>query len=99
MTRDRLRDAIDALAEGRALPPDTLVHVSRETTQADWDALDPNSYETTCGRCSATIVGQFGPDGECEPKCLVCGSTETTGGLTSPAGAFHLAMHDPAMWE
>lgn len=73
-----------------------MVHVTRATTQADWDALDPNSYETTCAKCGAYIEGQFGPKGETDTPCPSCGSTEYEGGIGSPAGAFSLAMHDPA---
>jgi hypothetical protein len=71
---------------------DVFLHVDRATTKADWDALDPHSYETTCADCGAGIIGQFGPNGETETPCSQCGSTKTTGGISSPAGAVHLAM-------
>ena len=93
--RDKLREAMDALASGNPLPEGVLVHVTKTTTQADWDALDPNSYETTCAKCGHAVIGQFGPNGEANTPCE-CGSTEYTGGIGSPAGAFSLAMHDPA---
>lgn len=98
-TRDVLAEAMHAIAEGKPLPDDILLHVTKETTQADWDALDPNSYETTCAKCDHAIIGQFGPNGEMETPCSECGSIETTGGVSSPAGAFSLVMHDPAFWE
>lgn len=97
--KEKFREAMQAVIDGTALPEGTLVHVTKETTQADWDALDPNSYETTCARCGHAIIGQFGPNGETKTPCSTCGSTETTGGIGSPAGAFSLAMHDPAFWE
>ncbi len=75
---------------------DVMVHFDKTTTKADWDALDPNSYETTCAKCDATIIGQFGPNGELATPCSECGSLETKGGLSSPAGAVHLAMFDPS---
>lgn len=97
--RNKLREAMDAIVEGRKRPEGVHVHMTKETTQADWDALDPNSYETTCAKCQHTIIGQFGPKGELQTPCAECGSTETTGSITSPAGAFSLAMHDPAYWD
>lgn len=76
-----------------------LVHISKTTTQEDWDKLDPNSYETTCAKCDAVVIGQFGPNGELQTPCPDCGSLEMKGGISSPAGAFGLAMRDPAYWE
>lgn len=90
--RDELRRIMDDLAAGKPLPEGVLVHVDRRPTQADWDALDPNSYETTCAQCDAPIFGQFGPNGETDTPCPDCGSHETTGGIASPAGAMHLAL-------
>ncbi len=94
--QDKLREAMDAFFSGKPLPEGTIFHGTRTTTQADWDALDPNSYETTCAKCGHAVIGQFGPKGETETPCASCGSTEYTGGIGSPAGAFSLAMHDPA---
>jgi hypothetical protein len=94
--RDKLREAMDAIIEGREPPDGVLFHATKTTTQADWDALDPNSYETECAKCGAYIVGRFGPNNEANTPCPDCGSTEYTGGIGSPAGAFSLAMHDPA---
>lgn len=76
---------------------DVTIHLDRTTQPEDYDALDPNSYETTCAKCDATIIGQFGPKGELQTPCSQCGSLETKGGLSSPAGAMHLAMFDPIM--
>ena len=59
------------------------------------DALDPNSYETTCAQCDATIIGQFSEDGKLATPCAECGSLKTKGCLSSPAGAYGLAMRDP----
>lgn len=94
--KDKLREAMDAILSGKELPEGVLFHASHKTTQADWDALDPNSYETQCAKCNTYIVGQFGPNNEATTPCPSCGSTEYTGGIGSPAGAFSLAMHDPA---
>ena len=71
---------------------DLFVHVDRTPTQADWDALDPNSYETDCRSCGAYLVGQFGPapDRALEP-CPHCGSKEH-GAVSSPAGGEHLLL-------
>ncbi len=93
--KEILRAAFDALWAGEPLPEGFVMHVDRATTKADWDALDPNSYETTCAKCGAYVVGQFGPNNETETPCAECGSTEYTGGFGSPAGAMHLALHDP----
>lgn len=97
-SKDKLREAMDALAGRREMPEGVFIHVDRETTQADWDALDPNSYETTCAECEAVVIGQFGPKGEIDTPCPDCGSTKMKGGIGSPAGAFGLAMRDPAYW-
>jgi ribosomal protein S27AE len=92
----KIRDAMDAIIEGRKPPGDVHIHLTKTTTKADWDALDPNSYETECAKCGAYVVGQFGPNHETNTPCGKCGSTEYAGGIGSPAGAFSLAMHDPA---
>ena len=97
--KDEFHDALKALIEGGPTPEGVHVHVTKETTQADWDALDPNSYETECAKCGSYIVGQFGPNNETKTPCSQCGSTEYTGGIGSPAGAFSLAMHDPKYWD
>lgn len=97
--KDKLKEAMQAIIEGREPPDGVLFHATKSTTQADWDALDPNSYETTCAKCDAYVVGQFGPNHETSTPCSQCGSTEYKGGLGSPAGAFSLAMHDPAYWD
>lgn len=94
--KDKLREAMDAVIAGKKLPEGTICHLTKTTTKADWDALDPNSYETSCAKCGGYIVGQFGPNNEAATPCPSCGSTEYTGGIGSPAGAFSLAMHDPA---
>lgn len=96
MTDSKLREAMDAVIAGTPLPDGVSFHATRITTQADWDALDQNSYETECAKCGAAVIGQFGPNNEVETPCGQCGSTEMTGGICSPAGAFSLAMHDPA---
>lgn len=87
-----LNAAADALWNGKPLPEGVFVHVDRTPTQADWDALDPNSYETNCAKCGSGIVGQFGPNHETETPCPECGSTEYAGGFSSPAGGMHLAL-------
>lgn len=92
MASDELRKAMDAIVKGDARPEGVTVHMDRRPTQADWDALDPNSYETTCAKCGAYVVGQFGPNHETETPCAECGSTEYTGGFGSPAGGMHLAL-------
>jgi hypothetical protein len=93
MTEDELRAAAEALWSGTPLPEGFTAHVDRAPTKADWDALDPNTYETTCAKCGAYVVGTFGPNNECETPCSECGSTEYTGGIGSPAGGMHLALH------
>ncbi len=99
MSADWVREAIAAIVRGEEPPEGVLVHVTRETTQADWDALDPNSFESDCRDCGAYIVGQFAADpAETVIRCPECGSTNH-GGVGSPAGAFSLAMHDPACWD
>lgn len=97
--KDKLREAMDAIAAGKEPPEGVLFHATHSTTQADWDALDPNSYETECAKCGHAVIGQFGPNGETSTPCAICGATEYTGGISSPAGAFGLAMHDPAYWD
>ena len=69
-----------------------FVHTDSTPTQEDWDALDPNSYETTCADCSTPYDGQFGPDHSLATPCPQCGSMNTKGGLMSPAGVTHLAL-------
>ena len=58
--------------------------------QTPWDGLDPNNYQTRCARCSACVVGKFGPNGETNTPCPECGAIEYTGGFESPAGALDL---------
>ena len=74
------------------------VHISRETTQADWDKLDSNSWETNCRDCGHYYTGVFFNRATNamipEVKCPECGSTKTTG-IGSPAGGRHLLLHDP----
>lgn len=94
---DKLQEAMKAIAEGGPLPDGVMVHADRQTTKSDWDKLDPNSYESECAKCGAHVIGQFGPKGETETPCSQCGGTELTGGISSPAGAYHLAMFDPSM--
>jgi hypothetical protein len=94
--KEKLKETMTAIIEGKALPEGVLVHVTKTTTREDWDKLDPNSYETECAKCGTYIVGQFGPNNETNTPCPECGSTEYTGGIGSPAGAFSLAMHDPS---
>lgn len=94
--KDKLREAMDAIIAGKEPPEGVLFHASHSTTKADWDALDPNSYETTCAKCGSAVIGQFGPNGETTTPCASCGATDYEGGIGSPAGAFSLAMHDPA---
>jgi hypothetical protein len=104
--KDKLRAAMDALRNGGALPDGvTLVHASRETTQADWDALDPNSLETDCRACGAYYAIHWaeneppaGTDGGKPIVCPHCGSG-AHGGSGSPAGGFSVLMHDPRTWE
>ncbi len=93
------RTAIEAItshvAQQRGLnPADIVVHVSKTPTHADWDALDRNSYETTCARCGSVVIGQFGPNKETDTPCGECGSTEYSGGFSSPAGAMSLALRE-----
>lgn len=95
MTNDDHKALAEHLFKGTPLPEGFTFHADKATTKADWDALDPNSYETTCAKCGAYVVGQFGPNHETETPCAECGSTEYTGGFGSPAGAMHLALHDP----
>lgn len=76
---------------------DVSIHFDKATKPEDYDALDPNSYETTCAKCDATIIGQFGPNGELATPCSECSSLETKGGMSSPAGAMHLALWDPRL--
>ena len=90
---DKMQAVADALRAGEPLPEGVFVHIDKTPTKADWDALDPNSYETTCAKCGAYVVGQFGPNNETETPCAECGSTEYTGGFSSPAGGMHLALH------
>ena len=94
MSPDWEKALADALANRET--DGVFVHVLKTPTKADWDALDPNSYDTTCAKCGAYVVGQFGPNHETETPCAECGSTEYTGGFGSPAGAAFLAMRDPA---
>lgn len=70
---------------------DTFVHVDRAPTQSDWDALDPDTYETTCADCGTPYDGRFGPDHNLATPCPNCGSTET-GAVGSPAGGMHLIL-------
>lgn len=97
--RAKLLAAMDAIQNGAPLPEGTMAHVSRETTQADWDALDPDSFDTECRDCGAYYEGKLAPKGqETAIQCPECGS-RNHGAVGSPAGALHLAMHDPRFWD
>ena len=93
MCREKLLATMDAIGRGEPAPDGVMVHVSRETTQADWDALDPNSCETTCRDCGAYYEGRLGEDLVC-PEC----GSRSHGAVGSPAGGMHLLMHDPSFW-
>lgn len=69
-----------------------VFHELKSVTDKDWDALDPNSYETTCAACDTYILGQFDKDNRPTTPCPKCGSTETKGGISSPAGGASLLM-------
>jgi Zn finger protein HypA/HybF involved in hydrogenase expression len=97
MTKEKLLEAMDALCRGET-PEGVTVHVSHATTDADWDALNPNSLETECRDCGAYYTKEW-QEGEEPPReltCPECGSGNH-GGVGSPAGGFHLMMHDPRL--
>lgn len=97
-TQEEIDAAIAKAVAGEAQADGVHVHLTKSVTKEDWDALDPNSYETTCAKCDAYVVGQFGPNGEAETPCAACGSTEYKGGMGSPAGSYSLAMRDASYW-
>ena len=95
-------DAIKAMEDGTSLPEGVIAHVSRATTQADWDALNPYSESTSCRDCGEYYESHWNEEAHKKsgpPKlvCPKCGSTNH-GGTCSPAGADHLAMHDASYW-
>jgi hypothetical protein len=93
MTEEEQFDAIwKALEEGKPLPDGVYVHVSETPTPADWDALDPNSWETFCGDCDQHYSGAFSdPTVATEMVCPSCGSSRTAG-VSSPAGGMSLIL-------
>ena len=93
MCREKLQEAMDAIAKGAPVPEDVCIHVSHTPTQAEWDALDPNSCETTCRDCDTYYEGRLGEN----LICPECGSS-SHGAVGSPAGGMHLLMHDPGFW-
>lgn len=97
-TQEEIDAAIAKAVAGEPQADGVHVHLTKSVTKDDWDALDPNSYDTTCGDCDAYIVGQFGPNGEANTPCPACGSLKTKGGIGSPAGASMLAMRDASYW-
>jgi ribosomal protein S27E len=81
-----------AAEEGTPLPEGVYVHVSKTPTAADWDALDPNSWETSCGDCGEYYTGVFAnPPEATEMVCPSCGSGRTAG-VSSPAGGMSLGF-------
>jgi Zn finger protein HypA/HybF involved in hydrogenase expression len=90
--RATLLAAMDAIGKGEPAPEGVFMHVSHTPTQADWDALDPNSYETECRDCGVYYEGQFEPKPEeTYITCPECGSANH-GCVGSPAGSYSLAM-------
>lgn len=92
--KDKLREAMDAIVKGEPLPDGVLMHVSHAPTQADWDALDPDTYDTTCRDCGSYYEGRLPQDRSAPPPKLICphcGSARH-GSVGSPAGASSLAM-------
>ena len=87
---------------GEPLPEGVVVHACRSTTKADRDALNPYSESTTCEDCGAYYESHWDEathkaSGPPKLVCPKCGSANH-GGCCSPAGADHLAMHDPSYW-
>lgn len=74
-------------------PEGVVIHVSKAPARADWDALDPDTYDTECRDCGAYYEGRFPGDRSVpvEPVCPHCGS-KRHGSVGSPAGAAALAM-------
>jgi DNA-directed RNA polymerase subunit RPC12/RpoP len=87
---DKIEEILHAAETGGPLPEGVYVHVSHTPTQADWDALDLNSRETSCADCGEGYSGVFATLAEAtEFMCPNCGSRHTTG-IASPAGAMSL---------
>jgi hypothetical protein len=96
MSKEKLQEAMQAIIDGKELPDAVCVHVSRATTQEDWDSLNPNSLETDCRDCGAYYTKEW-VEGEEPPQELICPEcgSKNHGGVGSPAGGMHLALHDP----
>ena len=60
--RDRLREAMEAILAGQSAPEGLVVHMSQATTDADWDALNPNSLETECRDCDSYYTMEWEED-------------------------------------
>ncbi len=87
---EKMQAILNAAEDGTPLPEGVYVHVSHTPTQADWDALDPNSWETSCADCGEGYSGVFAsPPEATEYMCPSCGSTRTEG-IASPAGGMSL---------
>jgi heterodisulfide reductase subunit A-like polyferredoxin len=92
-TKEAIEKAAQDLQEGKGCG-----HIDKTTTQADWDALNPNSLETDCRDCGAYFTMEW-KENEKPPeelKCPQCGSCNH-GSVGSPAGGMHLAMFDPRL--
>ncbi len=89
---EQIAAILQAARNGEPLPEGVYFHVSHSPTQADWDALDPNSWETCCADCNQFYAGVFAEPVEAtEFICPLCDSTRTTG-LSSPAGGMSLIL-------
>jgi hypothetical protein len=94
-----------AMSPGPLKAGELLVHVSKTTTQEDWDSLDKNSWGGNCANedCGHYTVGQLPDKNATEEeaqkvfKCEKCGGD--INGMESPAFASTLAMRDPAYWD
>jgi hypothetical protein len=101
-----LEKIIEEVAADLMIPKDQLlVHVTRSTTQEDWDNLDPDSWGANCSSpdCGHYTVGKLPPKDATEEeaqkvfKCEKCGGD--VNGMETPAYASTLAMRDPAYWD
>ncbi len=83
---------------GQHGPVGTDVHISKAASDADWDALNPNSQETECRACGAYHTKEL-KNGEEELRKLTCPEfgSGNHGGVGSPAGGHHVAMHHPRL--
>jgi hypothetical protein len=77
-------------------PTGFTLHIDRATEPADYDRLNPNSLDTDCRACGSYYEVEW-PEGERPPETLTCPhcGSHDHGCVTSPAGAYDLAMWDP----